>query len=110
MFTPAEAIKELDAALAAAGQDVFLHAVAAGVPVEPGLKVRAFVRGFKPEQLVSDIRQTDRKVILSPTGLGEVPIKGSKVNVGGKVFNVEGHPEQIQMADVLVRVEMQVRG
>ena len=110
MFTPAQAIAELDKALAAAGEDVVMLEVAAGVPVEPGVPVRGFVRGYKADELVGSIKQGDKRVILSPTGLNGPPETDEKVRIAGADFNIEGRPEIIRMAGIVVRIVLQVRG
>lgn len=89
----------LDGQLARHGEDVGLN----------GGTKRAFVRGYKADELVGDVRQSDRKVILSPTDLGAAPARGSKVVIAGKTHNVEA-VGLIKLADVLVRIELQVRG
>jgi len=108
MFTAAQAIAKLDLALAKAGEDVSVHSVTAGVP-DAGVTVRAAVRGFEPDELTGDIRQNDRKVILSPTGLTVEPIKGRKIKIAGKTYNIE-HAEPFRMGATVVRYECQVRG
>lgn len=108
MFTSADAIVELDKAIAAAGQTVKLMKTAAGVP-DAGGDRPAFVRGYKPDELIGDVRQNDLRVILSPTGLAELPEKGWKVLARGKTRNVEA-AEHISMGETVVRIELQVRG
>jgi hypothetical protein len=108
---PVQAIAMLDGQIARHGETLLLLTVAAGVPVEPGTTVRGFVRGYKPEQIIAggDIKQNDRMVVLSPTGLPALPAVGSKVRIRGKIHNVQSaYP--IRLADTLVRVELQVRG
>jgi hypothetical protein len=110
-MTPAQAIQMLDDQISRHGEGVTVLDVAAGVPVEPGVTLRGFVRGYEPEQIFTggEIKQNDRKVILSPTGLPKVPVAGSKVRISGKTHNVQSsYP--IRLNDVLVRVELQVRG
>ncbi len=88
----------------------------------------AFVRGYKPEQLVGSITQTDMFVILSPTeierakwpggsglmpvyGVGDprLPRKGDWVTVRGAQRNVEA-VGPIYLRGELVRIEMNVKG
>lgn len=108
MFTAAEAIAELDRALSLSGQTVAVKKTTAGVPAQ-GDSQPAFVRGYKPDELVGDVRQNDLRIILSPTGLAELPEKGWKVLARGKTRNVEA-AEHISMGDTVVRIELQVRG
>jgi hypothetical protein len=108
MFTPAEAIRKLDAALSKTGQDVSLVAIPAASE-----GVRAFVRGYRPDELAGSIRQGDREVVISPTGLVgtafEDPEAIAKVEIAGRRTNVEG-VEPVYLAGVLVRINLQVRG
>ncbi|HTM78591.1 MAG TPA: hypothetical protein VL133_13300 [Devosia sp.] len=109
-MTPTQAIAALDRQLLRHGEGVTILAVVAGVPVEPGVTVRGFVRGYKPEDLAGGgVKQADRKVILSPTGLPGVPAVNSKVRISGKTFNVEGS-NPTRLNNELVRIELQVRG
>lgn len=122
-MTPDVAIASLDARLASVGQTVTLQRrVPNGSPVEVACK--AFVRGYRPEELVGGISQQDSFVILSQTeitaagwpGAGptttldpRVPLKNDRVVINGRSRNIEA-AVGISMADVLVRVEMQVKG
>lgn len=108
-MTPAQAIAMLDRQLASHGQDVTLQLVNDGA-VSSSETQRGFVRGFRPDELVGGITQNDSKIVLSPTGLGSVPKKNSRVVVsGGTPRNVQAVHE-IRVADTLVRIELQVRG
>jgi hypothetical protein len=119
---PARAIAMLDRQLAAHGQTVTLRrpgtpAVSADLP--------AFVRGYKPQELVGAITQGDSEVTLSPTHIAEsgwpgalaqvdgtdaaVPRKGDKVVIQGRLRNVEA-AVPIYLAGTLVRVNLTVRG
>lgn len=108
MFSAAEAIAELDDALALAGQDIGLQVVTAGV-AGTAADCRALVRGYKPSELVGGIVQNDSKVILSPTGLATIPVRGMKAVIGGVPRHIEA-AEQIKMDDTLVRIVMWVKG
>lgn len=111
MFTATEAIAQLDAALLKAGEDVALQVTAAGA-TSSTVTARAFVRGYKPDQLAGDIKQGDGKVILSPTGLAAAPKQNDRVVVGGagKVPRNVVAVETIRLAGTIVRYELQVRG
>ena len=120
-LSPAEAIADLDAHLASDGQDVILQRVTGGTTVAQAVTLRAFVRGYQPDELVNGITQQDAKVILSPTGLAsfnsgaasgldvKVPIKGNRMVINGRTRAVEAGVG-ISMAGTLVRVEVAVKG
>lgn len=113
-MTPQEAIDGLDRAIAVAGQTVTLRRV---VPNAPAIEkqVRAFVRGYKPEELTGGITMGASEVVISPTDLaGSVfatsyPQVGDKVTVAGRSRQVTG-AEPVMMDDVLVRVNLVVTG
>ncbi len=98
-MTPSQAIAMLDRQLARHGEDVSLN----------GGTKRAFVRGYKPDELVGDVRQTDRLVVLSPTDLGAQPVRGGKVVIAGKTHNIEAAGLTL-LANTLVRIDLRVRG
>jgi len=105
MFTPAEAIDELDASIAAVGQTVtFKRGATTG-------SMAAMVRGFKPAELVGLIKQGDRSIVLSPTSLGAfgIPQATDKVLLATRPATVQS-VEPIYMADVLVRINLVARG
>lgn len=108
-MTPAQAIKMLDNQLARHGQTVTLHPTAAGVP-GAGTTVKAFVRGFRPDELAGDMKQGDQMVVLSPSGLPSIPVQGSKVKIGTKSHNVQAPADVVRIADQVVRVNVVVRG
>jgi len=108
-MTPAQAIKMLDDQLRRHGEPVMLHTVVAGVP-DAGTAARAFVRGYKPDELAGDlIKQGDRRVTVSPTTVPAPPALNSKISVAGKMLNVQA-VEPRRLNGVLVRIELQVRG
>ena len=110
---PAACIAALDRALAANGEDIVLrrmtHVGTISTPSDrPG--IRAHVRGYRPDELVGNIAQGDRRVILSPTGLGgDLPKRGDFVLIAGRSCKIEAAPE-IRVGGVVVRIELQVRG
>lgn len=79
--------------------------------------VRAKVRDFQPQELVNGLVQGDSHAILSPTpiasagwgGAVPVPQAGDQVVVDGRARSVLA-AVPIKMADVVVRIELQVRG
>lgn len=127
MSEAAQAIAELDSALALVGQDIRLQRLTGtqGIPFE--VRCRAIVRGYTPEQLVGGITQQDSSVIMSPTeierkgwpgpkssadqqsGDRRIPRQGDRAFVNDKARNVEA-AVGIYVADILVRIEMRVRG
>jgi hypothetical protein len=134
-MTPAEATAMLRRQLAAHGQDVTLQRVtqgAGGTQIKYKVECRAFVRGYRPDELVGGILQGDSKVTLSAAEIEEqgwpgpqsskvpvgqdlskqdmrVPRKGDDIYIAGKLRNVEvGVP--IYLDNVLVRIELMARG
>jgi hypothetical protein len=109
-MTPAQAIGMLDRRLKKHGEDIGLRHIVSGA-VGSTETVRAFVRGYKPQDVVGDIQQGDGYVILSPTGLGSPPKQNDKVVIGGaRVRNVQSAPEEVRLNGVVVRYNMQIRG
>ena len=108
-MTPTEAIAMLDRQLADHGEDVALRHMSAGTAASSET-VRAFVRGYKPDEVVGAIQQGDGKVTISPTGLAAAPKFNDKTVIGGsKVRNIQA-VEEIRLAGVVVRYNLQVRG
>lgn len=106
---PSAAIAMLDLQLAAHGQTVILRR---GNTTTGQVTVKAFVRGVKAEDIVGEVTQTDRKVVLSPSALGAFgePDASVMVVIDGKPSKIVGKPEPIRLNDVLVRVNMVVKG
>lgn len=111
-MTPKQAIAQLDRAIARNGQTVILRRGKDTAPVAQAT-VKAHVRGFKPDELIGGIDQNDSKVILSPSGLGSwpgaAPIKNDWIIINGVTRSIVA-AEQVKMNDVLVRIELQVKG
>lgn len=105
-MTPAQAIAMLDRQVAKHGQTVKLKRGAGALT-----DVRGFVRGFKPSELVGTLQQGDSSVVLSPSVLGVlgIPTKGNKVVIATSSATVQS-VEQVRLDDVLVRVNLVVRG
>lgn len=112
-MTPASCIAALDRALAANGEDIVLrrmtHVGTISTPSDrPG--IRAHVRGYRPDELVGNIAQGDRQVILSPSGLGgDLPKQGDSVVLDGRGCRIEA-AAMIRVGGVVVRIELQVKG
>ena len=107
-MTPAAAIAALDRQLAAHGQTVEHHAAATVTP-GAGTSLRAFVRGARPDEMVGDLKQSDRKVTLSPSA-SVSPLVGHRLVIGGKTYRVEQPPEEVRMDDTVVRINLVARG
>jgi hypothetical protein len=109
-MTPSSAIALLDRQLAAHGRSVTLVR-SGGVPAN--LTCRAIVRDFKPDEFVGTIQQGDRLAILSPTPLTPAgwlePKEGDRLLHDGKWHRVQA-PDRIAVNDVIVRVELHLRG
>ncbi|MER2268243.1 hypothetical protein [Methylobacterium oxalidis] len=111
-MTPAQAIAALDRQIAQHGQGVQLRAAAAD-PDAASATVRAFVRGYRPEELGGGVQQGDTLMILSPTHLAVASIetieRGDGVTVADRARYVEvANP--VVLNDVVVRIECTVRG
>ncbi len=111
-MTPRQAIARLDRQIAKNGQKVALRRGTATAPTATAT-VKAHVRGYKPDELVGGISQNDSLVILSPTGLenwpGGYPKKDDWISIDGRVRSIMA-AGPIRMNDVLVRIELQVKG
>jgi len=106
-------IVALDRALARTGETITLRRGTTTAPTALAT-VKAHVRGYKPEELIGGITQTDSLVTLSPTDLVAAnwpmpPKKGDWAIIQGRARSVEV-VGLIVAADVLVRIEMRVLG
>lgn len=108
-MTPEHAIAKLQRQLARHGQNVDLRKIVNGQIQSEALAQRAFVRGYKPDELVGPIQQGDRIVVLLPDALVISLKKGDAVVIAGAKTNVEA-AEIVRMNDVPVRVNVRVRG
>lgn len=113
-MTPAQAIAMLDRQIAQHGQTVTLtRTVPNGSPIT--LTCRAFVRGYKPDELANGVVQGDSLVVLSPTALAgspfasALPVRLDKLTTAGRKRNIE-MADPVLMNDMLVRLNLQVRG
>lgn len=107
-MTPATAIAILDRTISRHGQTVLLRRG------NTDLTVRAFVRDFRPDEIVGGIAQGDSNVVISPTQIAGTPfvesiLRNDKVVIRGRVRNVQS-ADPILIADQLVRINLQVRG
>lgn len=108
-MTPAHAIAKLERQLTRHGQNVDLRKMAGGVIESEAKGVRAFVCGFKPDELVGPIIQGDRNIVLLPDAPALALKKGDKIVIIGSVTNIES-AEIVRMANMPVRVNVRVRG
>ena len=107
-MTPAAAIALLDRNVEQHGQTVILRRGATD------LSILAFVRDFRPDEIVGGIAQGDSNVVVSPTQIAGSPfaesiLRNDKVVIRGRVRNVQS-ADPILIADQLVRINLQVRG
>ncbi len=102
-------IAGLDAAIAAAGQTIKLRP---DNELTGQITLKAHVRMVKPaDELIENLKQGDKIVRVSPTGLGNyVPAQNHVVMIAGKKHVVIAAPEFIYAQDTLVRVHMVARG
>jgi hypothetical protein len=112
--TPAQAIAMLDRQIEAHGQTVTLTRL---VPNQHSITLtcKAFVRGYKPDELANGVQQGDSLVVLSPTALegtafeSALPATNNKLTTGGRQRNIQ-MADPVLMNDVLVRLNLQIRG
>lgn len=115
-MTPKRAVAALDRQIAAHGQTVTIRRV---VPNGPAIEatIRAFVRGYRPEEITDGITLGHSQVVLSPTDLKDTPFWGDQnlpratdaVVISGRKRNVSA-PNPVKMNDVLVRINLAVAG
>jgi len=108
-MTPDQSIAMLDRQLARHGQTVRLRK---GNTAVGEATVKAFVRGIKADEIAGTITQSDKNVTVSPSGLATfgMPAAGGTVVVDGTPRAIIGSPEIIKMNDVVVRINMVVKG
>ncbi|WP_038539552.1 hypothetical protein [Neorhizobium galegae] len=99
----------LDRQLADHGQTVKLRK---GNTAAGEVAVKAFVRGITADEIVGTITQSDKKVTVSPTDLAifGMPAAGGSVVVDDKPRAIVGSPEILKMDDVIVRINVVVKG
>ncbi len=116
-------LSQLDEALAEDGEDFVLRRIVSDSPAYVDVTCRGFIRGYTPAELTPTIIQGDGKIIMSPTQIiaadwpsasasdldTRVPRKNDKAIVQGKPRNIEA-ASPIYLANVLIRIELQVRG
>lgn len=104
-MSPAAAIAMLDRQIAAHGQAVTLRRLNPASTSD----LRAFFRGYRPDELAGGIQQGDSTATLSPTGLGVLPKTLDKLTASGRVRTVQA-VEPVEIDGVLVRVNLWLRG
>lgn len=116
MSLAADAIADLDAEIAETGQDVVLVRIMADAD-DLERPHRAFVRGYRPDEMVGGLQQGDTLVTLSPTGLpaefadtdASRLARNDLIRIDGRLRNVE-FVEPVRVAGTLVRMNLTVRG
>ncbi len=119
-MTPASSIASLDRFLVKRGEDVTLRRIVGtgASPDNQDCTIRAHVRALKDDELVANVKQDDRMLIMSPTqimaanwpgGAFELPAENDKAIVAGTPCNAE-FVKPIRMAGQVVRIEMRIRG
>jgi hypothetical protein len=105
------AIASLDRHLTGKGEDVILRHEDFNTGRQEA-PCRAFIRGYKPTELVGGIDQHSSNVIISPTslkGTGLTPAEGDYVISGGRTRYVET-VEFLRIGTEIVRIELTVTG
>lgn len=115
-MSPEQAIAALDRQIAEHGQDVTLRRA---VQNEDAIErdARAFVRGYRPDELVGGIQQGDTQVTISPTSLPQEFAdtdadrlrRNDRIVIDGRRRNIE-FANPVRMNGVLVRINCLVRG
>ncbi|MBW9062379.1 hypothetical protein JNB71_03510 [Rhizobium herbae] len=108
-MTPEQAIASLDRHIAKHGQAVKIRKTNSAVDE---VETRAFVRGMKPDEIAGAITQSDRKVVLSPTGIeiAALPKASGYLVIDNAPAAIIGKPEFVKMNDVIVRINVSVKG
>ena len=108
-MTPAQAIGQLDRQIAKHGEDVVLRAQDAPDDGSGDVTLRAFVRGYRPEELSGGMNQGDSQVTLSPTGLTVDPMRLGALTIGGRQRTIEvANP--VRLNGQIVRYDLWVKG
>ncbi|XYD07431.1 hypothetical protein R1A27_20185 [Methylobacterium sp. NMS12] len=119
MSETSESIADLDDELRRVGQDVALVRVVADGDDVTSPVVKAFVRGYRPNELTGGIQQGDTLVVLSPTGLpapfnglddpDDFLRRGDRVEVAGRSPRIE-YVDPVLLDGAQVRINLLVRG
>jgi hypothetical protein len=111
-----QSIADLDAMIAENGEDVFLRdlkAPSTDPANNPGKLVRAFVRGYRPDELAGGIQQGNSTAVISPTSLEDKGITGlkrfGKISIAGRLRNIEV-ADPVRNNGVVVRWNLWVTG
>ncbi len=104
----------LDRQIARHGQSLALRKNCAPADGSADVTVRAFVRGYRPEELAGGVQQTDSQVVISPTVMDGTAFSAGakrldKILIDGRLRNVEG-ANPVRINGVIVRHELWVRG
>jgi hypothetical protein len=98
----------LDRALDRAGEPATLRLV----PENLSVACAAWVRGYRPAELVGSLIQGDSRIVLAPSAVGSMRRlrKGDKITVQGFQRNIEAVSYLYGRGGVLARIELTVRG
>ena len=113
-MSPADAISLLDGQIAGVGQPVVLRRVVANAPAIERPH-RAFVRGYRPDEVTGGIQQNDSLLIMSPTGMpreftgADILRVNDRVSINGRMRNVQ-FVDAVRIGDQVVRYNVSVRG
>lgn len=121
-------IADLDDDLYEDGQDAILRRIYGTAPntINVDVTVRAFVRAFRPDELIGGIAQSDSNVIISPTQIAQhrwpggelatpqnptpsLPRPNDKIIISGRTRSVT-FVKPIYIDGDLVRINMTVSG
>ena len=94
------------------GEPITLTRVTDAGPVSAG--VTAFVRGYRPQELVNDIQQGDREMRIAPSaleaqGFPGAPVRPDQVLIGDAYATVQSC-ETVRLRGVPAMHVVQVRG
>lgn len=113
-MTPSQAIAQIDRQIARHGQTVTLRRLSPNLSTT----IRAFVRGYQPDELQGGIEQGTRSVTISPTSLAgtawaafdDLPDALDSVLIDGRKHTFMQAPEIVKVGDTVVRINAVVRG
>lgn len=110
-MTPQQAISALDRQNAEHGEDVRVRS--AKDLVGEGVVVRAFIRGYRPDELAGGVQQGDREGVISPTALataGDLKLeRNMKLRVGDRWTNIE-FANPVRLRGEIVRWNLWLKG
>lgn len=114
-MSPEQAIAMLDRQIEKHGQSVTILRLVPNHPIADELNCRAFVRGYKPDELANGVQQGDSLVVISPSSLDlsdsteGLPRVNNKIEIAGRRRNIQA-VDPVYLDDALVRLNLQIRG